>query len=252
MQRRDILAVHVAGDPAFALDLAIFLMADRETGGFGSGSSLLAAAPHNPVPDFRPADAAAVAREQAREALDRGWTDGETHAERFDAFRALPEAARMAWLGHLVAGTLEASLNGPGGRTCAFHDHLGRLLGIEPARWWRPTGANYFDRVPKAMALAALEAVGGPALAQRHAKAAKAEVAQSCERIFAGDFIGEVEVKEAALAWLPDAMRFAPAPVTAEPEPETDAAGAEAADGAQVIEADAPSSVPVEQIEEAA
>src|SRR6202012_2594462 len=30
IQRRDILAVHVAADPALALDLAIFLMIDRE------------------------------------------------------------------------------------------------------------------------------------------------------------------------------------------------------------------------------
>jgi ParB family chromosome partitioning protein len=32
IQRRDILAVHVAADPALALDLAIFLMIDREAG----------------------------------------------------------------------------------------------------------------------------------------------------------------------------------------------------------------------------
>ncbi|MES2136911.1 MAG: chromosome partitioning protein ParB, partial [Pseudomonadota bacterium] len=76
------------------------------------------------------------------------------------------------------------------------------------AAWWRPTGANYFDRVPKAQALAALTEVGGPTLAGPYAKAKKAELAQACERIFSGDFIAEVEVKQAALAWVPDAMRF--------------------------------------------
>jgi ParB family chromosome partitioning protein len=132
----------------------------------------------------------------------------------------LPEAPRAAWLGNAVARTLEASLNLPGGRVCAFHDHLGRLLGIDVAQWWRPTGANYFDRVPKAMILNALEEVGGPALASRHAKGKKAELSQSAERIFAGDFIGEVEVKERALSWVPEAMRFAPAPA-ADPAEET-------------------------------
>ena len=107
---------------------------------------------------------------------------------------------------------MEASLNLPAGRFCAFHDHLGRLLGIEVAKWWRPTGANYFDRVPKATILEALEEIGGPAFASRYAKAKKAELSQSAERIFAGDFIGEVEMKERALAWVPEAMRFAPAP----------------------------------------
>jgi ParB family chromosome partitioning protein len=58
------------------------------------------------------------------------------------------------------------------------------------------------------MTLAALAEVGGPALAERYAKAKKTELAQACERIFSGDFIAEVEVKEAALAWVPEAMRF--------------------------------------------
>ena len=91
-------------------------------------------------------------------------------AERFDAFRALPDEARAAWLGHAVARTLEASLNLAGPRACGFHDHLGQLLGIDVARWWRPTGANYFDRVPKSVTLAALAEVGGPALAGRYAR----------------------------------------------------------------------------------
>ena len=255
MQRRDILAVHIAADPGLALDLAIFLMIDRDAGYSceKSGSSLVAMPPSNPVFGFKtPQAPATFASAEATEALDRGWAEGKTRAERFDAFRALPEEARAAWLGHAVARTLEPSLNLAGERSCSFHDHLGRLLGIEVARWWRPAGANFFDRVPKSVTLAALSEVGGPDFASRYASAKKAELAQSCERIFAGDFIGEVEVKEAALAWLPEAMRFAPAPVSAEPEPEADAAGAEAADGVQVIEADARSSAQVEQIEEAA
>jgi ParB family chromosome partitioning protein len=215
MQRRDILAVHVAADPGLALDLAIFLMIDREAGYSGekSGSSLVAMAPSNPVFDFKtPAAAATIARAEATEALDRGWTGGETRAERFDAFRVLPDDVRAAWLGHAIARTLEASLNLAGPRACGFHDHLGQLLGIDVARWWRPTGTNFFDRVPKSVTLAALADVGSPAFAARYASAKKAELAQSSERIFSGDFIGEVEVKEAALAWVPEAMRFSPAP----------------------------------------
>ncbi|MBX3562636.1 MAG: ParB N-terminal domain-containing protein [Sphingomonas sp.] len=221
MQRRDILAAHVAADPALALDLAIFLMIERESGHYRDkcGSSLSATPPSNPVFDFKTPDAAAtIARAEAGDALDRGWTEGASQGERFDAFRALPDEARAAWLGHAVSRTLEASLNLAGERFCAFHDHLGRLLGIDVARWWRPTGANYFDRVPKSVTLAALEQIGGETLASRYAKAKKAELAQSCERIFSGDFIAEVEVKEAALAWVPEVMRFAPAAPDGEAE----------------------------------
>lgn len=137
-------------------------------------------------------------------------------AERFDLFRGLADERRSAWLGHVLARTLEASLNLPGERRCAFHDHLGSLLGIEVANWWRPTARNFFDRVPKAMMLEALREVGGPELAHVHAKSRKAELAQACERIFAGDLIAGTEVKRAALEWLPEAMRFAQLP--AEPD----------------------------------
>jgi ParB family chromosome partitioning protein len=233
IQRRDILAVHVAGDPAFALDLAIFLMVD---GGAGysadkKGSTLSAMPPSDPVFGFRTPDAkATLAAAETAGALDRSWTEGVARAERFDAFRALPEDARALWLGHAVARTLEASAGVAGHRACSFHDHLGALLGIDVAAWWRPTGANYFDRVTKSMALAALTEVGGPTLAGPYTKAKKAELAQACERIFAGEFIAEAEVKQAALAWVPEAMRFAvpaeeEAPDGANEEPGLDADG---------------------------
>jgi ParB family chromosome partitioning protein len=212
IQRRDILGVHVAGDPAFALDLASFLMVDGEAtySSEKKGSTLSAPRPSDPVFAFRTPDAkATLAAAEEAGILDRSWTEGATRAERFDAFRALPEDARAAWLGHAVARTLEASAGLPGDRACSFHDHLGQLLGIDVAAWWRPTGANYFDRVPKSLALAALAEVGGPTLAGSYAKAKKAELAQACERIFSGDFIAEAEVKQAALAWVPEAMRFA-------------------------------------------
>ena len=249
IQRRDILAVHVAADPGLALDLATFLMIDREAGySFGtSGSSLMAIPPSDPVVGFKTPEAAAtVAWAKASEALDRSWIGGETRAGRFDAFRALSEEARAAWLGFAVARTLEAT------RSCEFHDHLGTLLGIEVARWWRPTGANYFDRVPKSMSLTALAEVGGPELAARHSKAKKAELAQSCERIFAGHFIAELEVKQAALAWVPEAMRFAPAPAETAPEgPEADA-GPEIGAAEEQADSDVPWHEPAEEIEEAA
>jgi ParB family chromosome partitioning protein len=252
MQRRDILAVHVAADPGLALDLAIFLMVDREAGYSAgrSGSSLNASPPSNPVLDFRTPEAAAtIAAAEASEALDRSWTELNSRVERFDAFRALGDEARAAWLGHAVARTLEASLNLAGERACAFHDHLGGLLGIDVARWWRPTGANYFDRVPKSVTLAALAEVGGEALAGRFAKAKKAELAQSCERIFAGDFIADVEVKQAALAWVPEAMRFGPGEAAAPDEAAT-AGGPDSGPGGSVPAE--PIADPVAEVEEAA
>jgi len=208
IQRRDVLAVHVASDPDFALDLAIFLMVD--TAGYErSGSSLSARRPADPVMGFKTPDAAATrTRIELAEALDQSWTKGETKAERFDAFRMLEAEARAAWLGFAVAGTLEASTGMSGSSACAFHDHLGQLLGIDVAAWWRPTATNYFDRVTRGMMLDALNDIEGPALAGRYAQAKKADLAATCEKIFTGEFIGEVGTKQAARVWLPAAMRF--------------------------------------------
>jgi ParB family chromosome partitioning protein len=249
IQRRDILAVHVAADPAFALDLATFLMADAiECRAFEkSGSTLSAARPSDPISGFRTPEArATLAEAEAIGRLDRSWTKGATRGERFDAFRALPEAERASWLGHVVARTLEASVGVAGDRACAFHDHLGAPLGVEIASWWRPTGANYFDRVPKAQALAALTAVGGPSLAGPYAKAKKPELAQACERIFAGDVIAEAGTKQSALAWVPEAMRFASVDDTA---PDGTTGGPPAAGEDEVASGEAAA---FEEIEEAA
>ena len=53
-----------------------------------------------------------------------------------------------------------------------------------------------------------LHDVGGPALSARHASLKKTEISESCQKLFAGESIVEPEVKAAALAWVPNAMRF--------------------------------------------
>ena len=64
-------------------------------------------------------------------------------------------------------------------------------------------------------------------LAGRYSGSKKAELAQACERIFAGEAITEPEIHEAALAWVPEVMRFA---LSVEPEPEADEAAGDASE----------------------
>lgn len=236
MQRRDVLALHVASDPALALELFVFILADADTYRWASspGLTIRGSAASGPAHGFEAKDAAATAAiAELRGGLDESWRAGDSIVERFDLFRRLDDEARSAWLGWVVGRTLEASLNVSGNRGNVFHDHLGQLTGIDMAAWWRPTAANYFDRVSKAVILEALTDVGGPTLASRFSASKKGELAASAERIFAGNFITEVEVKERALAWLPVAMRFADASGV-EPATETDAEiAAVATDGAE-------------------
>ncbi|OQW45969.1 MAG: chromosome partitioning protein ParB [Proteobacteria bacterium SG_bin6] len=212
MQRRDVLALHIASDPGLALDLMVFTLADADTHDWRArpATTLRAPVPAGPIIGFEAMDApASSALAELRSSLDESWRAGTDATARFDLFRALPDDSRAAWLGYVVARSLEASLNTTGERQLPFQDHLGSLIGIDMAQWWRPTAANYFDRVSKQVILDALTDVGGLELSSRFASVKKGDLAMSAERVFAGTYITEVEVREKALAWVPEVMRFA-------------------------------------------
>lgn len=211
MQRRDILAIHLANDPALALDFMVFTLADAAGHDWRAkkASTLSGSEESGPVTGFEAKDApASAALAEFAGSLDESWRSGDTDVERFAVFRSLTDDARSAWLGHVVSRTLIASLACKGERSVPLHEALGSLLEIETAQWWRPSAANYFDRVAKARTLEALDAAGGPELVSRYAASKKAELASAAERIFTGNFIGEADVKERAQGWVPEIMRF--------------------------------------------
>ncbi|WP_341711775.1 ParB/RepB/Spo0J family partition protein [Erythrobacter sp.] len=212
MQRRDILAIHLANDPALALDFMVFTLADADGHDWRArkASTLVGPVASGPVTGFEARDApASAALAEFAGSLDESWRAGTSDVERFARFRALSDEARSAWLGHVVSRTLVASLACEGERSVPMHETLGSLLEIETAHWWRPTAVNYFDRVAKVRTLEALDAAGGPELVSRYAASKKTELASAADRIFSGNFIGKAEVKERAQVWVPSIMRFA-------------------------------------------
>jgi ParB family chromosome partitioning protein len=88
--------------------------------------------------------------------------------------------------------------------------------------------------VPKQMILEALADVGGTELSSRFASVKKADLAASAERVFAGTYITDADVRERALAWVPEVMRFATAAASETEEAASldDDAHGESADGA--------------------
>ena len=208
MQRRDILAASILANPALALDYALFAMIDGSRGYERYGTTMKASRPGDPISgsDGEPTQAR-IAIEQAREALDTSWTEAADAVVRFEAFRTLDDEAKAAWLALMVAGSLEAKPD-YSDTTCPLHARLASILEIDTAQWWRPTSANFFDRVSKGTLLALLTEVGGAVLAGRYAASKKPEVSAACEKLFSGEAITEPAIKEAALAWVPDAMRF--------------------------------------------
>ena len=211
MMKTELLAVHVASDPQFALDVGTFIMADAATRHFGSSdlaSELRARGPSPRVANFESGTVAAEEWAKLDSALDRSWIDHEDVRGRYDAFCALSDEARAAWLGWAIARTFDAV---PAGRTgSAFIDHLGAKLAIDVAAWWRPTAKNYFDRITKPTILTLFETVGSTELRYRYGASKKHDLAASAEKLFAGDILVEAEIKERAITWLPDAMRFQP------------------------------------------
>jgi ParB family chromosome partitioning protein len=208
MMKTELIAVHIARDPAFALDLGTFIMVERAERLYNSGlpSELRASRPSAPVTGFESGTAAAGQWRELDEALDRSWRDHDSLEGRYDAFCALDQEARAAWLGWAIARTLEAV---PAGRSgSGFLDHIGAKLAIDVAVWWRPTARTYFDRVTRAMILSLFEEVGGPELRQRHGAAKKHDLALAAEKIFAGEALLDAAVKARALDWVPDQMRF--------------------------------------------
>lgn len=208
MQRRDILAAAILADPALALDYALFSMIDGNRGFGRYGTTMKAPRPNDPVigMDGEPTQAR-IAMEQARDALDASWTEPGDVVSRFEAFRALDDGAKAGWLALMVAGSIEAKPD-YSDTTNPLHARLAAILEIDPAQWWRPTSANFFDRVSKGTLLALLGEIGGETLAGRYAASKKPEVSAACQKLFAGEAITEPAIKDAALAWVPGAMRF--------------------------------------------
>ncbi|AJA07238.1 ParB/RepB/Spo0J family partition protein [Sphingobium sp. H39-3-25] len=208
--KSELVRVHVASDPGFALDLGTFWMADkamRKYGGTDLATELKADKPWSALIGFQSGTRAAEEWGKIDDALDRSWTEVGDACARYDAFCALPDEARAAWLAWAIARTLHAVVAGRDGED--FIDHLGTKLEIDLAAWWRPTANNYFDRLSsKAAILAHLEEIGGKELSSRYGASKKHDLATSAEKIFAGSVPIEAELREAALAWVPDVMRF--------------------------------------------
>ena len=209
VQRRDILAASILADPALALDYMLFSMADQGRSYCRYGTTITAGRPQDPqMPKEQPATQAQIAIAEAHEALVSTWTEATDPVDRFEAFRALDDDAKASWLAVTVASSLEAKPDYSSAKTNPLHARLASILDIDVAKWWRPTSANFFDRVSKGTLLSLLTDVGGPVLAARYVGSKKGEISTSCEKLFAGEAITEAETKEAALAWVPAAMRY--------------------------------------------
>ena len=228
--RRDVLALHVAHDPALALDLAIFQLARGPAGHFGyndTGCSVQIGQRNDPAGlTGIPQSEAQDRLEAVRTALPGDWAEGGDSYASFEAFRALDEGAKAAWLAFAVSQSLAASLaSGP--HRNSFQTRLGAAIGIATEQHWRPGAESFFDRLKKSQILGALGQID-PAMPARYAMAKKGELASAATKLCAGETIVEPAIKQAALAWMPAQMAFTSPQTCENEEPEPDQQEAEA------------------------
>ncbi|MBB4859157.1 ParB family chromosome partitioning protein [Novosphingobium chloroacetimidivorans] len=204
VQRRDILAANMLRDPGLALDYAIFAIVD---GASSLGTTIGTRRLEDPNVGDLPVTKAREVLAEAQDALDSTWTEHECEVARFDAFRALDDDAKGAWIAYSVAISLQAKPTYDQ-RQNPMQNRLGQILEIDVAAWWRPTSANFFDGIQKGGLLQLLHDLGGPNLSSRYASAKKPEISVNCEKLCAGQAIVEDDVRDRALTWVPNAMRF--------------------------------------------
>lgn len=213
MQRRDILAACLLAHPALALDYALFAMVDDRTSHFSDyGTTIRAHRPQDPVFGEVPNTRAREYLSEAHDGLDASWTEHKSEVDRFEAFRALDDDSKASWLAYIVAMSLEAKRPGYASAQNKLQNRIASIIEVDVAAWWRPTSENFFDRVNKGTILTLLNEIGGETLTARHATLKKTDISQSCHKLFAGESIVETDVKEVALQWVPNAMRFLDAP----------------------------------------
>lgn len=209
--RRDVLALHVASDPALALDLAIFELARDHAGHIGyndTGCTIRTGDRNEPAGlSSIPHSLAQEQIEAVRSGLDGGWASESDSFTSFLAFRALDEETKAGWLAYAVSQSLVASL-ASGNHRNAFQTSLGAHIGIDVARHWRPGAERFFDRLKKTQILGVLGQID-PAMSSRYEGARKSELAGAATKLCAGDTIVEPAIKQQALAWVPDQMAFA-------------------------------------------
>ena len=208
--RLQVAQVEIAKHPAIALDLLAFQAA----------SQLLDARPTFDGPDIllkrRQADPAsqkastlaAKALQAVEKSLPADWRKPKSQAARFEAFRALPQAAKLKWLAYSVALTLRPKLAPGAGDEATAYDAALTLTEGNVAGYWRPCKDSFFARITREQLLALARDTLGEAWAQSRAGDKKALLVDQLDRAFAhpAENGRTAEQVEKLKCWLPTGM----------------------------------------------
>jgi ParB family chromosome partitioning protein len=220
-QRLAIAQVEIASHPAIALDLlafhaAVSLIGKREV----TDGPAVKFLPPKPGMEQKPSTATARLSSIGKK-LPIGWLKPKSDAERFEAFRRLPQQSRLDLLAYAVTLTLQPKLGGTDAASGTAYDAALALTGASVAEYWRPTADNFLNRRRRDDLLAIGREVLGEQWAKSSTDKKKSVLVTQLDRAFSNpDKAGTDREHVAKLkAWLPAGMGFGTAtpPKTAKP-----------------------------------
>jgi ParB family transcriptional regulator, chromosome partitioning protein len=144
--------------------------------------------------------AAASKIESARERLNLAWVEVEDEVECFDEFLKLTQSEKMAIMAYCVAVNVDADIHRPE----AHQVYAENQTAFNLLDYWKPTEANYFNRLNKS----SLAKIGTAALGDEWAEAAAKRKR--------GDISKELANSDKLVGWLPSSL------IRSSDEPDTD------------------------------
>ena len=221
--RLQIARLEIAKQPQIALDLLIFHVASSllDKRRVSDGPDIHFKLPKQDLNLGRESTLASIALAALEQSLATVWFKHESDADRFEAFRKLPEVAKLELLAYCVGLTLKPKLSPIEGEEVTGYDVALSLTQASVADYWRPTKANCLGRMSREPLLAIATNTIGEAWAQARARDKKSVLVHQLERAFADpDKYGRTPEQVSKLkSWLPAGMAFeiarSPVPVKA-------------------------------------
>jgi ParB family chromosome partitioning protein len=214
--RLQIAQVEIARHPAIALDLLAFHVASEmldERDASDGPDVEFNRSRAEPRGQEEPTSATR-ALEAIEQSLPAGWRKPKSEAARFEAFRSLPQAAKLELLAYCVALALQPKLAPADGEEATAYDAALGLTEASVASYWRPGKTSYLGRITRDQLLALARDTLGEAWAQSRASDKKSSLVDQLDRAFAdpAKHGRTPEQVEKLKSWLPTGMAFGTVP----------------------------------------
>jgi ParB family chromosome partitioning protein len=213
--RLQVAQVEIAKHPATAFDLLVFQVASSilDIPSASDGLDVHFRIPRQTT-SVTDATVAAEALAAMAKALHTDWLKPKSEAERFAAFRSLPQEAKQELLAYCVAMTLKPTLAPADASDATAYDAALALTEANVAIYWRPNKDNFLGRVSRTLLLGIRTDVLGEAWSQ-YGDDKKVTLVEQLNRAFADPAThGRTpEQVERLTNWLPAGMAFDPVPM---------------------------------------